>query len=156
MAELFDRYASLVYSIALRVLREPDLAENLTHAMLLEVWRHPGGFASQHGSLAAWLALTTRNQAMDVLRRKAQLTPLTELALPEPRNLRKVLEDDLRMDRVREAVKALPQEEQAVLYMAYFEGRGYAEIAERVEEPLEAVKTQAGAALNAVREALGA
>jgi len=85
MAALFDRYSRLVFSIALRVLREPDLAEDVMQEVLLQVWRHPGGFVSQRGSLGAWLAVVARNRSIDVIRRRAHLTPLEEMVLPEPR-----------------------------------------------------------------------
>jgi RNA polymerase sigma-70 factor (ECF subfamily) len=51
MATLFDKYSRLVYSIALRVLREPDLAEDVMQEVLLQVWRQPGGLSP---NAAAW------------------------------------------------------------------------------------------------------
>ena len=156
MAALFDRYARMVYSIALRVLREPDQAEEVTQQIFLQVWRQPGGFVSQKGSLGAWLALTTRNGAIDTIRRRAKLTPLDELVGPGPRNLPRALEDDGRMERVKQAVHALAQDEQAPLYMAYFDGLTHAEIAERTGSTLETVKTRIRLTLTTVREALGA
>ncbi|HEY9128035.1 MAG TPA: sigma-70 family RNA polymerase sigma factor [Acidobacteriaceae bacterium] len=155
MATLFDRYSRLVYSIALRVLREPDQAEDVMQEVLLQVWRQPGGFVSQRGSLGAWLAVVARNRAIDVIRRRAHLTPLDELVGPEPRNLQKAVESDHLMKEVRQVVDALPQEQQAPLYMAYFEGLTHTEISERTGAPLGTVKTRIRSALIAVRRALG-
>jgi len=156
MAALFDKYSRLVYSIALRVLREPDLAEDVMQEVLLQVWRQPGGFVSQRGSLGAWLAVVARNRSIDVIRRRAHLTPLEELVLPEPRNLQRTVEDNHLMNQVREAMGALPEEQQAPLHMAYFEGLTQTEISERTGTPLGTIKTRIRTALMTVRKALEA
>ena len=156
MAALFDKYSRLVYSIALRVLREPSLAEDVMQEVLLQVWRQPGGFVSQRGSLGAWLAVVARNRSIDVIRRRARLTPLEDMVLPEPRNLQRAVEENHLMDQVRVAVNTLPEEQQAPLHMAYFEGLTHTEISERTGTPLGTVKTRIRAALIAVRRALEA
>jgi RNA polymerase sigma-70 factor (ECF subfamily) len=156
MAALFDKYSRLVYSISLRVLREPDLAEDVMQEVLLQVWRQPGGFVSQRGSLGAWLAVVARNRSIDVIRRRARLTPLEDMVLPEPRNLQRAVEENHLMDQVRVAVHTLPEEQQAPLHMAYFEGLTHTEISERTGTPLGTVKTRIRSALIAVRRALEA
>jgi len=156
MAALFDKYARLVYSIALRVLREPDLAEDVMQEVLLQVWRQPGGFVAQRGSLGAWLAVVARNRSIDVIRRRSHLTPLEDIVLPEPRNLQRAVEENHLMDQVRVAVETLPREQQSPLHMAYFEGLTHTEISERTGTPLGTVKTRIRAALATVRRALEA
>jgi RNA polymerase sigma-70 factor, ECF subfamily len=156
MAALFDKYSRLVYSIALRVLREPDLAEDVMQEVLLQVWRQPGGFVSQRGSLGAWLAVVARNRSIDVIRRRAHLTPLEDLVLPEPKNLQRAVEENHLMEQVRVAVDTLPKEQQAPLHMAYFEGLTHTEISERTGTPLGTVKTRIRTALTTVRRALEA
>jgi RNA polymerase sigma-70 factor (ECF subfamily) len=156
MAALFDKYSRLVYSIALRVLREPGLAEDVMQEVLLQVWRQPGGFVSQRGSLGAWLAVVARNRSIDVIRRRANLTPLEDLVLPEPKNLQRSVEENHLMDQVRVAVDTLPKEQQTPLHMAYFEGLTHTEISERTGTPLGTVKTRIRTALTTVRRALEA
>src|SRR5271168_668894 len=155
MATLFDRYSRLVYSIALRVLREPDLAEDVMQEVLLQVWRQPGGFVSQRGSLGAWLAVVARNRSIDVIRRRSHLTPLEDLVLAEPRNLQRAVEENHLMDQVRVAVDTLPSEQQSPLHMAYFEGLTHTEISERTGTPLGTVKTRIRTALATVRKEIG-
>ena len=99
MATLFDRYSRLVYTIALRVLREPALAEDVMQEVLLQVWRQPGGFVSQRGSLGSWLAVVARNRSIDVIRRRAKLDPLENLVVAEPRNFSRTVEDNHLMNR---------------------------------------------------------
>lgn len=156
MAEVFDRYSRLVYAISLRVLREPALAEDVMQEVLLQVWRSPGGFIAQRGSLGSWLAVVARNRSIDVLRRRAHQEPLEGLTVSEPRSMRRSVEDDLLMTEVRSVVSRLPEEQQSSLQMAYFDGLSHTEIAERTGIPLGTVKTRIRAGLMAVRKVLEA
>jgi RNA polymerase sigma-70 factor, ECF subfamily len=156
MATLFDRYSRLVYSIALRVLREPSLAEDVMQEVLLQVWRQPGGFVSQRGSLGAWLAVVARNRSIDVLRRRANLQTLEDMVLPEPKNMARSVEDVHLMNQVRDVVAQLSGDQQSSLRLAYFEGMTHTEIAEQTGTPLGTVKTRIRSALIAVRKALEA
>lgn len=157
MAELFDRYSRLVYSISLRVLKEPSLAEDVMQEVLMQVWRSPGGFISQRGSLGAWLAVVARNRSIDVLRRRAHQEPLESLTVAEqPRSMMRSVEDELLMNQVRSVVMQLPEDQQNSLQMAYFDGMSHSEIAERTGIPLGTVKTRIRAGLSAVRKVLQA
>ncbi len=154
MAELFDRYSRLVYSISLRVLKEPSLAEDVMQEVLFQVWRSPGGFIAQRGSLCAWLSVVARNRSIDVLRRRAHQEPLEGLTVPEPRSMARSVEDELLMNEVRSAVMELPEEQLSSLQMAYFDGMTHTEIAERTGIPLGTVKTRIRTGLSAVRKVL--
>lgn len=156
MAQVFDRYSRLVYAIALRVLKEPTLAEDVMQEVLLQVWRSPNSFIAQRGSLASWLTVVARNRSIDVLRRRAHQEPLEGLTTPEPRSMAPSVEDDLLMTEVRRVVKQLPEEQQSSLQMAYFDGLSHTEIAERTGIPLGTVKTRIRAGLTAVRKVLEA
>src|ERR1700761_9362533 len=69
MAEIFDRYAGLVYSISLRVLNDQAYAEDVMQQIFFEVWERPQSFVPGRGSLAGWLSVVARNRAIDQLRR---------------------------------------------------------------------------------------
>src|SRR5580698_8108037 len=70
MAALFDRYSKVVYSVALRVLRDPASAEDVLQEIFMQIWRSPGSFIATRGSLGGWLAVVSRNRSIDALRRK--------------------------------------------------------------------------------------
>lgn len=156
MATLFDRYSRLVYAIALRVLREPALAEDVMQDVLLQVWRSPGGFVSQRGSLGAWLAVVARNRSIDVLRKRSHQESLEDLTIPEPKSLSRSVDDEYLMTQVRAVVMQLPADQQNSLQMAYFDGLSHTEISERTGTPLGTVKTRIRAGLTAVRKVLEA
>ena len=70
LATLHDRYASVVYSVALRVLGETTQAEDILQDIFIQLWRNPQRFDSSRGSLGAWLAVIARHRAIDQLRRR--------------------------------------------------------------------------------------
>ncbi|MGA9671560.1 MAG: sigma-70 family RNA polymerase sigma factor [Terracidiphilus sp.] len=159
MAAVFDRYSRIVYCIALRVLREPGLAEDVMQEVLLQIWKRPQSFVAQRGNLASWLSVVTRNRAIDVLRKRSpidQLAPLDEMQLPDPRDMTQASEQGWLMDKVRTALETLPAEQQGPLELAYFQGLSHTEIAEKTGSPLGTVKTRIRAGLLTIRKAMNA
>jgi RNA polymerase sigma-70 factor (ECF subfamily) len=156
MAAVYDRYSRIVYCIALRVLREPSLAEDVMQEVLLQVWKRPQSFVAQRGNLSAWLSVVTRNRAIDVLRKRAPLDPLGELPLPDPHDMALETEQGWLVERVRNVLVTLPREQQGPLELAYFEGLSHTEIAERTGSPLGTVKTRIRAGLTSIRKAMSA
>jgi RNA polymerase sigma-70 factor (ECF subfamily) len=159
MAAVFDRYSRIVYCIALRVLREPGLAEDVMQEVLLQVWRRPQSFVSQRGNLGAWLSVVTRNRAIDVLRKRSpmdQLDPLDEMQLPDPNDMTLASEQGWLMDKVCTVLGSLPADQQAPLELAYFQGLSHTEIAEKTGSPLGTVKTRIRAGLMTIRKAMNA
>jgi len=70
MAQLYARYSSVVYAVALRVLGDTAAAEDVVQEIFMQLWRNPGAFDSGRGNLAPWLAVITRNRAVDALRKR--------------------------------------------------------------------------------------
>jgi RNA polymerase sigma-70 factor (ECF subfamily) len=156
MAAVYDRYSKIVYCIALRVLREPSLAEDVKQEVLLQVWKRPQSFVAQRGNLAAWLSVVTRNRAIDVLRKRSPLDPLGDLPLPDPRDMALESEQAWLIDKVRGVLETLPAEQQGPLELAYFQGLSHTEISERTGSPLGTVKTRIRAGLMSIRKAMTA
>jgi RNA polymerase sigma-70 factor (ECF subfamily) len=156
MAAVFDRYSRIVYCIALRVLREPGLAEDVMQEVLLMVWKRPQSFVAQRGNLAAWLSVVTRNRAIDVLRKRSPMQPIDEMPLPDPRNMTVASEQGWLLDKVRSVLVSLPAEQQTPLELAYFQGLSHTEIAQKTGSPLGTVKTRIRAGLTTIRRAMGA
>ncbi|MBT9330736.1 sigma-70 family RNA polymerase sigma factor [Paracidobacterium acidisoli] len=154
MSVLFDRYASLVYSVALRVLRTPAEAEDVMQEILIQLWKSPGAFVAGRGSLGAWLAVVARNRAIDTLRRRRTADPIELFDLPATGDLARTAERNVLMEKVRIAIQTLPGEQQKSLEMAFFEGLSHTEIAEKTGEPLGTVKTRIRLGLLSIRKAL--
>ena len=156
MAEFCSRYGSLVYSIALRVLKDSGQAEDLMQEIFMQVWRNPGAFEQERGSLGAWLAVVARNRAVDVLRRRKPNDPMDEVVLVSNVNLASDVERTRMMEKVRLAMQGLPEEQQKSVELAFFEGMTHAEIAAKTGDPLGTVKTRIRTALLSLRKAVQA
>ena len=156
MAALFDRYSRLVYSVALRVMRDPSSAEDVLQDVFLQIWRRPETFAATRGSLGGWLAVVARNRSIDILRRKRPTEMVDEMLLPSTFNLAEESERTVMVERARVVMQQMPIEQRKTLEMAFFDGLTHAEIAEMTGDPLGTVKTRIRSALLALRKAFRA
>ena len=156
MASLFDRYSKVVYSVALRVLRDPASAEDVLQEIFMQIWRSPDGFIATRGSLGGWLAVVSRNRSIDTLRRKRPTEQVDEMVLPSSYNLAVEAERNGMMDKARSVIQKLPPEQRKTLEMAFFDGLTHSEIAEMTGDPLGTVKTRIRGALLTLRKAFKA
>jgi RNA polymerase sigma-70 factor (ECF subfamily) len=154
MAAVFDRYAGLVYSIALRVLKDSASAEDVMQEIFFEVWKNPQSFAPGRGSLAGWLAVVARNRAIDLLRRSKPSDPVEEVVLLSQTDLSAEAERNILMGKIRATLLRLPSDQQYSLELAFFEGLSHSEIAAQTGIPLGTVKTRIRSALLSLREAV--
>jgi RNA polymerase sigma-70 factor (ECF subfamily) len=156
MAALYDRYSSVVYAVALRVLQDTGAAEDVLQDIFMQLWRSPGGFDANRGSMAAWLAVIARNRAIDALRRRHPESDIDNVVVSVNTSLAEETERSRTMDRVRGALRSMPPPQRSALEMAYFEGLTHCEIAEKTGEPLGTIKTRIRAGLLSLRKALAA
>ena len=162
LAELYDRYHRLIFSVAINIVGRQEEAEEITLDVFTSVWEKAHTYNAQKAKPTTWLTRMARNKAIDVLRREnvrpakhsvswAMVSPEPTSQTPSPENIAKE-EDEKR--RVRLAVAALPETQQEVLALAYFEGYSHSEIAEALELPLGTVKGRIRSAMQKLRAAL--
>ena len=156
MAALFDRYSKVVYSVALRVLRDPAAAEDVLQEIFMQIWRNPTSFIATRGSLGGWLAVVSRNRSIDALRRKRPTESVDDMALASNYNLADEAERNSLMEKARNVIRQLPMEQKKTLEMAFFDGLTHSEIAEMTGDPLGTVKTRIRSALMTLRKAFPA
>lgn len=156
MTELFNRYGSMVYSVAMRVLRDPGNAEDIMQDVFFKMWQKPQAFVLRRGSLAAWLLVVTRNRAVDVLRRRKPSESVEDVAPAARENIAVEIERRTVMEKVRTALQKLSPEQQQSIEMAFFDGLSHSEIAKQTGDPLGTVKTRIRSALLSVRKAFQA
>jgi RNA polymerase sigma-70 factor, ECF subfamily len=154
MAKFFARYASMVYSVALRVLKDSGEAEDIVQEIFVQVWKNPGAFVSGRGSLGGWLVVVARNRCIDVLRRRRPSDPIELFALPSATDLANEAERSSLLEKIRTAMSNLPAEQQKSVELAFFEGLSHSEIAQKTGDPLGTVKTRIRLALIALRKVL--
>jgi RNA polymerase sigma-70 factor, ECF subfamily len=161
MAELYDRFGRLAYSVIVAIVRDGALAEDLLQETFLRVWNRVHAFEAGRGALGPWLLAVARNRAIDHIRSLSARIDRNahELDLREHPSLfvdmeREVVNtDNARL--IRKAIAKLNSNQQKVIELAYYEGLSQTEMAERMGEPLGTVKTWVRTALKLLREELG-
>jgi RNA polymerase sigma-70 factor (ECF subfamily) len=161
MADLYDRFGRLAYSVVLAIVRDTGVAEDLVQETFLRVWNRVHAFEASRGALGPWLLAIARNRAIDHLRSLSARMDRNayELDVREHPSLfvdmeREVLNTD-HAQLIRKAVARLSANQQKVIELAYYEGLSQTEMAERMGEPLGTVKTWVRTALKQLREELG-
>ena len=161
MADLYDRYGRLSYSVVYRIVRNAAAAEDLVQETFLRVWNRVQAFDEHKGALGPWILTIARNRAIDYLRsvdgRMAR--SVVELEKVEnPRLFTNPENDFANIDRarlLREAFEKLNPNQRIVIELAYYEGLSQSEMAERMKQPLGTVKTWVRSALKILRDELG-
>lgn len=161
-SQLYDQSSVLLYSMALRILRDREQAAELLQEVYLEVWRKVARYDVGRGTPIAWLITLTRSRAIDRLRARAS-KPRTSESLEGPsaaqvadRNpgpFEAQADEELRK-LVVEALNSLPEAQQQAIELAYYEGLTHMEIAARLNQPLGTVKTRIKLGMSKLREAL--
>lgn len=160
MAELYDRHARPIYSLALRILGDVTEAEDVVQEVFSQAWRQASRYSASRGAVAAWLLTLARSRAIDRLRaRRARPAGVTDdraagqVVDAGPPVDSQVLSSE-QVARVRAALEELPVLQRAAIELAYYEGLTHAEIAARLEEPLGTVKTRIRLAMMKLRDVL--
>lgn len=156
MAQLYDRYSSVVYAVALRVLADTAAAEDVLQEVFMQLWRTPGSFDASRGSLGPWLAVIARNRAIDVLRKRRPESDIDDVVVSVEPDMAGDAERARAMEKVRGALGAMPSPQRSALEMAYFEGLTHTEIAAKTGEPLGTIKTRIRTGLLALRKVMTA
>jgi RNA polymerase sigma-70 factor (ECF subfamily) len=159
---LYDRYGTLVYSTALRVVGDAQLAEDIAQEVFLRIWRRPDHYVPQRGRFVTWLLSVARNGAVDHVRtrgrRRRHETAGQELEreLPAHEGQDPALMAQLADERqkVRRALASLPLEQRRVIEMAYYGGYTQQEIAAMLSQPLGTVKTRIRLGMQKLRATL--
>jgi len=164
--ELYQRYARPVYSLALRVLNDPPMAEDVTQEVFLKLWRQPESYDSERGALSSWLLSVAHNRSIDILRRRRSRDERSfadvvgaEDSVPDPPDPLVDDPSDLAglaetAAAVRRAMTQIPELQRQAIEMAFFQGKTHVEIAEELGEPLGTTKTRIRLGMRKLRELL--
>jgi len=156
LAELYDRFGHVAYGLALRVVRDPALAEDAVQEAFLAVWRSAARFVPERAKATTWILTLVHRRAVDIVRREEPRRTEPLEAAPQPSA--NVTEDEawlrLRRTRVQEALRRLPDQQREALELAYFGGFTQSELADRLGEPLGTIKSRMFTGLARLRELL--
>jgi RNA polymerase sigma-70 factor (ECF subfamily) len=160
--DLFARHAPAAKALALRVVRQANLAEEIVQEAFLSVWRNPAGYDEQRGSVRSWLMGTVHHRAVDLVRREEAYRRRAEDSIAEAVEDQGDHADEVAVmvDRpgerraILDALANLPAPQREVLEMMYFDGLSQSRIAERTGLPLGTVKSRTLLAMRRLRAAL--
>lgn len=154
LATLYDRHASALVGLGVRILRARREAEDITHDVFLEVWKRAHSYDPTRASVRGWLCLMMRCRSLD--RRKSAAFSLSSPLEHDPRIDGASPEGLLDGARVTRALADLPEAQREVLVLGYFEGLSSSEIAAELSLPIGTVKSRVAAGLRSLRSTLGA
>ena len=160
LGELYDRHGRLVYSLALRIVRDQSDAEDIAQEVFSQAWRLAGRYDAARGSVLGWLLTLTRSRAIDRLRaRRTRPEPASDDSkLDEIADRLVPMDEQLawagQAAQIRAALDGLSPLQRVAIDLAFYEGLTHAEIAERLELPLGTVKTRIRQGLLTLRDRL--
>jgi RNA polymerase sigma-70 factor (ECF subfamily) len=156
LADAYRRYGRLLYTVARNTLGNDSAAEDCVHDALLRVWRTRGAYRPERGVLRAFLVTCVRNEAMSMLRsamrrssreeRAERLEPAREAVFDVP--------DHVEVQRLRDAMARLPEEQRKALELAYYGNRTQSEVATELSVPLGTVKSRLSTAMRRLADEL--
>ena len=151
--ELYRRFGGMLFATIIRILNHQEAAEDVLQEVFLQLWRRPSAFDAARGTLATWLAVITRNRAIDSLRKRRPETDIEDVVLSVSPDLAGDAERSRAAEKVRGVMVDMAPAQRSALEMAYWEGMSHSEIASKTGEPLGTVKTRIRSGLIALRKA---
>jgi RNA polymerase sigma-70 factor (ECF subfamily) len=157
--EFYDRYAGILYSVAVRVLNDLKEAEDVTQDVFIAIWQKASGYRPELGSPGAWATTLARNRALDRVRGGQRRSHLAERFALEVKDAdtRWVMDaaaKDEEAARIRKALSVLPPEQRQALELAFFAGMSQSEIGGHLGEPLGTIKARIRRGMLRLREEL--
>jgi RNA polymerase sigma factor (sigma-70 family) len=157
LSELYDRFGRAAYGLALRVVRDPALAEDAVQEGFMTVWKSASRFVAERAKASTWILTLIHRRAVDLVRREQPRR--AELLDTAPQTTGEDTEEEvwlrLQRERVQEALRALPDKQREALELAYYGGFTQSELADRLGEPLGTIKSRMFSGLARLRELLG-
>jgi RNA polymerase sigma-70 factor (ECF subfamily) len=159
-SQLYDRFCSLVFTLAMRMLRARSDAEDLLQEVFVQIWRQAENYTEERGSPEAWIINMARSRAIDKIR-SIRRTEKSFVLTDDPARAQTsesvqspAGESEVRLS-MTSALANLPENQRRVLELAYFDGLTQSEIADRLGEPLGTVKTRMRSGIQRLREIFG-
>ncbi len=158
IAALYDHYGQLVFSVALRIVGDRGIAEEVTQDVFVNCWRNAERYHPERGSLMTWLVSMTHHRAIDELRSRRYRSHRQEVELQDHTLLDTSPHTDMEVrllqTMVRSALAELPPPQREVIELIYFGGLSRQEVAHRLQTPLGTIHTRMRLGMSRLRQLL--
>lgn len=160
---LYNRYARVVYSFAMRIVSDPMLAEEILQEVFVRTWRQADRFQRSRGNFGSWLLSITHNLAIDEIRkrqRRPQKSDSVDVSdalfglVDEATNVEEAAQAGALRVRIKTALLALPDAQREAVELAFFGGMSQREISAHLDTPLGTIKTRMRLGLKKLRQEL--
>ncbi len=152
LEDLYKRHHRMLRSVAMRIVRDEASADDVLQDVFIQIWNQADSYSPEKGQVLGWLIILTRRRALDRVRQRSAYQRATDRF--EQEHERRFLEsedncavetdvcsNDLR-SLMLTLMSHLPQAQQEVVKLAYFEDMSQREIAAHLQLPLGTVKTR--------------
>ena len=162
LAQLYDRYSRLVFSLALLIIDDRLTAEEITLDVFMRVWQKAGTYRSDQARVSTWLTHIARHHTIDVLRRRSARPDHYAISWDElfagvastEEEPQEFAELSVSRKHIHAALAQLPVDQKQVLILAYFGGYTQLQIAEILNQPIGTIKTRVRLAMQKLRDSL--
>lgn len=156
--DCLNKYGGLVWSIARKMLRQSDDAEDAVQEIFVDVWKNAARFDELKSSETTFIAMIARRRLIDRIRystRRISADSLDDVLLEPFTRADKEMQVSIEAQEAAIAMRTLRPEQQQVLRLSIVQGMSHQEISEATGMPLGTVKTHARRGILQVREHLG-
>src|SRR5947209_9565562 len=163
LSHLYDRYNGILKALILRIIHNETEAEDLLQEVFLEIWNQAKNFSAKKGKPLGWMVTLTRRRAIDALRKKQAYARAEERLQAQPEQqplawVQNATEKDIEAGDTRalmaKVINSLPEAQQQVIELAFFQGMSQREIAFTTNIPLGTVKTRLELGLKKIYDGL--
>ncbi len=156
LAEFYDQFARLVFSVTYHILQNDTLAEEVTQDTFLKIWNRAHQWDARRGKVTTWLLTIARYTAIDRLRTEQRREGRGQVDLEDIIN---TMGENSHVDEpawadeqlMGEVLAQLPPDQRQVLELAYFRDMSHTEMADQLHIPLGTVKGRVRAGLSKLR-----
>ncbi|SFP86475.1 RNA polymerase sigma factor [Salibacterium halotolerans] len=136
----YEAYSPLIYTIALKLLKDEKDAEDLVQEVCIEIYRYPHQFDPERGSVRSWVAVKARSRCMDRLRKRSEVVK-EDIEVESTEQIEEEVVKKLEWEKTKRMLSRLPEKQKNAVIGNYLYDQSHAQLASSMKKPLGTVKS---------------